>query len=73
MEMVLKVEHGIPRPFSKCIGASTDAGTHRQAIITQLHLKEVGSVKRGRSNARHQSRCACVPPFHSFSTMGVNQ
>ena len=59
--MVLKVEHGIPGPLSKCIGASADAGAHRQVITTQLYLKEVGSLNTG-APAR-QSRCAHVPPY----------
>ena len=59
--MVLKVEHGAPRLFSKCIGVSADAGTHRQVITTQLYLKEVGSDNMGTPG--HQSRCTCVPPY----------
>ena len=59
--MVLKVEHSIPGPLSKCIGASTDAGTHRQVITTQLYLEEVGSVNAG--TPAHQSRHAHVPPY----------
>ena len=61
METVLKVEHGIPGPLSKCIGASADAGAHRQVITTQLYLKEVGSDNAG--TPVRQSRHACVPPY----------
>ena len=61
MEKVLKVEYGAPRPLSKCIGVSADAGTHRQVRTTQLYLKEVGSDNVG-APAR-QSRHACVPPY----------
>ena len=66
METVLKVEHGAPRLFPKCIGASTDAGAHKQVITTQLYLKEVGSDDAGMPV--HLSRYARVPPY----PMGVN-
>ena len=59
--MVLKVEHHAPGPFSKCNGASADAGTHRQVLTTQLYLKEVGSDNAGAP--AHQSRHAHVPPY----------
>ena len=59
--MVLKVEHSAPGLFSKCNGASADAGAHRQDLTTQLYLKEVASDNAG-APAR-QSRHACVPPY----------
>ena len=59
--MVLKVEHGTPGPFPKCIGASADTGTHRQVLTTQLYLKEVGSLNAGAPAC--QSRHAHVPPY----------
>ena len=59
--MVLIVGHGTPGSFSKCNGASADAGAHRQVLTTQLCLKEVGSDNAG-APAR-QSRRACVPPY----------
>ena len=61
METVLKVEHGAPGPFSKCNGASADAGTCRQVLTTQVYLKEVGSDNTG--TPVHQSRHAHVPPY----------
>ena len=59
--MVLKVEHGTPGPFSKCNGASADAGTRRQVLTTQVYLKEVGSDNAGAP--AHQSRHTRVPPY----------
>ena len=61
METVLKVEHGVPRLLSKCIGVSADAGAHKQVITTQLYWKEVGSDNAG-APAR-QYRHAHVPPY----------
>ena len=59
--MVLKVEHGTPRPFPKCNGASADAGAHKKVITTQLYLKEVGSDNAG--EPARQSWHAGVPPY----------
>ena len=59
--MVLKVEHGVPGPFPKCIGVSADAGAHKQVITTQLYLKEVGSDNVGAPV--HQSWHTQVPPY----------